>query len=231
MELPFQQFFLGSIPVSLGNAKPRPQINLGLGKLYCQATGPASRRLLKSTAWLQSLLKRGIQGLPCGDCWLSLSVTDQNFQLCNSSASHTLCQESAWRHRGQKQESGSLHPVQALPHQRAMGRLLHPPAPDATSQKCSAQATCRVPSSSNLRFKVHFQSTGVTCITPGTEKFPLNIYRRMGRRTSLETKGPLTQTISGLEQRNISMWQMAREPQKRLGICIPSSMFFPIKTL
>lgn len=104
MELPFQQFFLGSIPVSLGKAKPRLQINLGHCKLYCQATGLASRRFLKSTAWLQSLLKLGIQGCPVGTagcpCQLPIRIS--------SSATLQLPTPSTRRaHRGTEAKSRS----------------------------------------------------------------------------------------------------------------------------
>lgn len=91
-QLPLQQFFLKSISASSGNAKSKAP---NKPQLWC---------MLLPDDWvsLQKVIKQhspaakafwGLackEGLRCGDRWRSLSVTDQNFQLCYSSASHTL---------------------------------------------------------------------------------------------------------------------------------------------
>lgn len=89
---PLQQFFLKSISASSGNAKSKTP---NKPQLWC---------MLLPDDWvsLQKVIKRhspaakafwGLackEGLRCGDRWRSLSVADQNFQLCYSSVSHTL---------------------------------------------------------------------------------------------------------------------------------------------
>lgn len=124
-QLPLQQFFLKSISASSGNAKSKapnkpqlwctllPDDWVSLQKVIKQHS-PAAKAFwgLACTA-----------GLCCGDRWRSLSVTDQNFQLCYSSASHTLLPRRHMAAQGPKQESGCL-----CPGPPPVYRLL-PPAP------------------------------------------------------------------------------------------------------
>lgn len=82
-----------------------------------------------------------------------------------------FCQEGTRKHKDQKQESGDLRPVQTLP---LHGRRLH-------SYHLQFHTRRDIPSSSDLRFEVHFQSFDITCITPGTGRSPINDYREEGK--------------------------------------------------
>lgn len=197
----------------------RLQINLSLGAWYCQTTGSASRRLLNSPAQLPrpSEAWHARKGSPVGTAGCPCQL------LIRISSSATLqlptpfCQEGTRRRKDQTQESGGLHPAPPPV-------CLVPPNSDSIPEK----GTFRVPSGSIL--KVHFQSCGTLFIAPGTEKLSC-VYRRMGKRTSLETKETLKWTVTGFQQRKVWTWWRGQGPQDRLGVYMPSSVFFPIETL
>lgn len=73
------------------------------------------------------------EGLPCGDCWLSLSVTDQNFQLCYSSASHILLPR---RHmEAQRSKARTRRPTSSASASLPVGRLPLPLLPQLSRVK------------------------------------------------------------------------------------------------
>lgn len=137
------------------------------------------------------------EGLPCGDCWLSLSVTDQNFQLCYSSASHILLPR---RHmEAQRPKARARRPTSSASASLPVGRLPSPLLPQLSRVKTALlRPYLESLSGSKLRFKVRFQSFGICSKTLAQRSSPINVYRRMGKWTSLETKEPLKWAISGL---------------------------------
>lgn len=150
-------------------------------------------------------------GLPCGDCWLSPSVTHHSFQLCYSSASHTFLARKHIEAETKKQESGDLCPVRTRALLTHPGTGCWPPASDSTPEKCTAQATFRC---SDLRFEVHFQ-TLILCAEPlAHRRPPLSVYGRRGRDPAGKQRDLLADHQQALAGGGPNTAERARSPEQ-----------------
>lgn len=122
---------------------------------------------------------------------LAIHVIDHNFQLCYSSASHTLLprrhkeaqnpKAGIWRPKSSPGSASTGMPMGRLPHPRPLNS-------HSMSEKGTTQATCRVPSGSKLRFKVHFQSFATMYITPDIQKVSFQCLQEDGEDSQFGNK-------------------------------------------
>ena len=141
---------------------------------------------------------------PRGDRWLSLSVTDQNFQLCCSSASHTLLPRK--HTEAQRPIAGVRRPMSS-PGSASTGvpagsplHHLPPRIPCLKSALLRPQSETLIALTSDSRSI--FRALVLWACILAKRRSPLSIHRRMGKWTRLEKKDALKWTISGLQQKD-----------------------------
>lgn len=140
---------------------------------------------------------------------LAVPVTDQNFQLCPSSASHPFLPR---RHtEAQRPKAGVRRPTSSL------GSASTDVIPPNSSEKGTTWAIRRGPSGSNLRFKVHFQSL-VSCAQPlAQSKSPINVYRKRGRQRLQPEEG-------------LNLVENSRSPRQTGSLCTLQNVLPPARS-
>lgn len=139
----------------------RLQTNLGLGEWPCQTAGSASRRLLSSAAQLPKPCEawHARKGSPVGTagCPHHLQIRIPAPPLCRFPHFSAEKAHGSTKTKSRNQET---YVQSGLCLSMKAASLLPPPI----------HTWREVPSSSDLRFKVCFQSFDIMCVTPGTEK-------------------------------------------------------------